>query len=288
MSGVLAFIIAAVSPAVVVPQMLRLKELGFGQNKEVPTLVLAGASIDDVVAITIFGAFIKIAQKSTDSLIGQLFNIPLSIITGILAGAIVGFLLHFVYQKIKMRATKQALVFIAGAIILFWMEHDLNLPLASLLGVMTIGFVILEKDSNVATKLAAKFNKIWVFAEIILFVLIGAAVKTSVMLDAGLIGLAILALGLIARSIGVWAALIGSELNKKEKLFCSFAYLPKATVQAAIGATPLALGLPHGEIILAIAVLSIIVTAPLGAFLIRGSAPILLKKTDNGILDSNE
>ena len=276
-AGILGFIIAAVSPAVVVPQMLDLKERGFGKNKEIPTLILAGASVDDVFAITIFSSLLGMAAGATGSIAMKIVGIPISIVTGIIIGGILGFILHFIFKYIHMRATQKAILFMIVAIVFNYIEHQNYFPLASLLGIMTIGFVLLEKDSKIAKELAAKFNKIWVLAEVILFVLIGAAVQIDVMFKAGLIGLAIIAIGLIARSAGVYLALIGSKLNGNEKLFCAFAYLPKATVQAAIGAIPLSMGLPHGDTILAIAVLSIIVTAPLGSFLIRSTGPKLLE-----------
>ncbi len=280
-SGILGFIIAAVSPAVVVPQMLDLKDKGFGKNKEIPTLILAGASVDDVFAITIFSSLMgmALAVGESKSLTMQLTGIPISIITGILIGGILGFILHYIFKLIKMRATKKAIVFMVTAIMFNYIEHTKWIPLASLLGIMTIGFVLLEKDVKIAKELAEKFNKMWILAEVLLFVMIGAAVKIDVMFEAGLIGLAIIAIGLIARSGGVYLALIGSKLNSQEKLFCAFSYLPKATVQAAIGALPLEAGIEGGDKILAIAVLSIIVTAPLGAFLIKYSGPKLLTQT---------
>ncbi|MCK4981722.1 MAG: cation:proton antiporter, partial [Victivallaceae bacterium] len=154
------------------------------------------------------------------------------------------------------------------------------LPIATLLGVMAMGFVLLELDNRRAKNLASKFNKLWIFAEILLFVLIGAQVNINVAFDAGLWGLVIITLGLCARSIGVWLALLGSKLTKNERLFCVFSYIPKATVQAAIGAIPLSMGVEGGELILAIAVLSIIITAPLGAGLIRGTHARLLENSE--------
>ncbi|UDQ99027.1 cation:proton antiporter [Lentisphaerota bacterium WC36G] len=268
-SGILGFIIAAVSPAVVVPQMLDLKERKFGQRKEIPTLILAGASVDDVFAITIFSSLLAMKLGASDNLILQLGNIPLSIFTGVLIGTTIGFALHYLFKFIPMRATKKAILFMVVAILFNNLEHIEIFPIASLLGIMAVGFILLELDSKIANELANKFNKAWILAEVVLFVLIGAAVDIKVMFNAGLIGLIIIIIGLLARSIGVYIALIGSQLNKKEKLFCAFAYLPKATVQAAIGAIPLSEGVEYGDKILAIAVLSIIVTAPLGSFLIK-------------------
>jgi solute carrier family 9B (sodium/hydrogen exchanger), member 1/2 len=177
-----------------------------------------------------------------------------------------------------MRDTKKMLIFLVIAILLHKLEYFKHyLPIATLLGVMAMGFVLLELDNKRAQNLAAKFNKLWIFAEILLFVLIGAQVNIHVAFDAGLWGIVIIALGLCARSIGVWIALLGSKLTANERLFCIFSYMPKATVQAAIGAIPLSMGIDGGELILAIAVLSIIITAPLGASLIRATHTRLLE-----------
>ena len=279
-AGMLAFVLSAVSPAVIVPQMLELKELGFGQNKEVPTLVLAGSSIDDVFAITLFGAFVSMNQPNSDhSILSQLMNIPLGIFSGLLIGCALGFILVYFFKKFNIRDTKKIMVFMIVAIGFHHFEELKLMPVASLLGIMTIGFVILERSESVAKRLAARFNKIWVLAEILLFTMIGAAVKLDAISGNFVVLLSIIIIGLVGRSLGVWAALFGSNLNNKEKTFCTIAYLPKATVQAAIGGVPLALGLPHGQEILAIAVLAIIFTAPLGAIGVRLSSEKLLEKS---------
>ncbi len=280
-SGMLGFIIAAVSPAVVVPQMLDIKAKGYGKKREVPTLILAGASIDDVFAITLFGVFLAAGTGKAINIAIQFIKVPLGIITGIAIGMLAGYLLVKFFKKVSMRDTKKMLIFLVAAILLHELEYFKDyLPIATLLGVMAMGFVLLEMDSRRAHNLAAKFNKLWIFAEILLFVLIGAQVDINVALDAGLWGIAIITLGLCARSIGVWLALLGSKLNKNERLFCIIAYLPKATVQAAIGAIPLNMGIKGGELILAIAVLSIIITAPLGAGLILGTHVHLLNDAE--------
>lgn len=276
-AGVLAFIIAAVSPAVVVPQMLNLKEKGYGKHKEVPTLILAGASVDDVIAITIFGAFLNIAIGKKQNLINLIGTVPLSIILGVLIGAGIGYLLLKFFKKIEIKDTKKVMIFTIVAILFHSIEEYKLIPVASLIGIMTMGFVILEGSEDIAKKLAEEFSKIWIFAEILLFVLIGAQVNIAVVFDSGLKGLLIITIGLIGRSIGVYVSLMGSELNIKERIFCIIAYIPKATVQAAIGAIPLSYGLATGDLILAIAVLSIVVTAPLGAIGIKLSAPKLLE-----------
>lgn len=280
-AGMLGFIISAVSAAVVVPQMLDIKARGYGKSREVPTLVLAGASIDNVLAITLFSAFLAAGTGQAVNPAVQCVKVPLGIIAGILLGMLAGYLLVKFYARFRMRDTKKMLIFLVAAILL----HGLNrfkdfLPVATLLGVMAMGFVLLELDSRRAHKLAEKFNKLWIFAEILLFVLIGAQVNIRVAFAAGLAGTAIIALGLAARSSGVWLALLGSKLTGKERLFCVFSYIPKATVQAAIGALPLANGVAGGELILAIAVLSIIITAPLGAGLIRTTHARLLGEAE--------
>jgi NhaP-type Na+/H+ or K+/H+ antiporter len=281
-SGMLAFVLAAVSPAVIVPQMLELKELGFGKNKEVPTLILAGSSIDDVFAITFFGAFVSMNTPGSEkSLISQLLGIPISIFTGVLIGGILGYILVLLFRHFDIRDTKKIMVFMILAIGFHHFEELEIIPVASLLGIMTIGFVILELYPKVARDLAMRFNKIWVLAEVLLFTMIGAVVKLSAIKGGFFILLLVIVVGLVGRSLGVWVALIRSGLNRKEKVFCTIAYWPKATVQAAIGGVPLALDLPHGDEILAIAVLSIVFTAPLGAIGVRFSSERLLEKADS-------
>lgn len=275
-AGVLGFIIAAVSPAVVVPQMLDLKGKGFGKDKEIPTLVLAGASLDDVFAITIFSAFLALYFNKSVSILNQVLRIPLSIVIGVSIGVLIGLILMILYRRLRIRDTKKVLILLAFSI-LFNQVEDMIMA-NSLLGIMAVGFILLEYMPVVANRLAAKMNKVWIFAEIILFVLIGAQVNFTVALKTGAIGFTIIGIGLVARSFGVHVSLMGSSLNMKERLFCIFSYLPKATVQAAIGAIPLSMGTAHGEEILAIAVLSILITAPLGAIAIRVSAPSLLTR----------
>lgn len=273
-AGILGFIIAAVSPAVIVPSMLDLMERKVGEDKGIPTLILAGASVDDVFAITLFTAFLGLYGGGDVNLLRQVVNIPISIVLGIGLGVMIGFLMVFLFKKYHMRDTKKVLIILGFAIVLNSIEEFLEgfIPIASLLGVMTIGFILLENYPSVAKRVSNKFNKIWVFAQLLLFVLVGAEVNINVAIDSGFIGLIIITIGLIARSIGVLISVAGTDLNKKERLFCVISYVPKATVQAAIGAVPLAMGVASGEIILAIAVLSILVTAPLGAIGIRATS----------------
>lgn len=275
-AGMLGFILAAVSPAVIVPSMLRLKQRRLGEDKDVPTMVLAGASVDDVVAITLFSAFLGWSLTGDTNLWAELARLPLGILGGIGGGIGLGFFLLWVYrsQRFVMRNTEKLLLLLTVSIVYYTVGEQLGV--ASLLGVMTIGFLILEYRESTAQRFSHKLNRVWVFAEILLFGLIGAAVNIPVAAQAGLVGLAIIAIGLAARSAGVFLATLGTHLNRGERAFCVIAYLPKATVQAAIGAIPMTMGLPSGEVILAIAVLAIVVTAPIGAAGIQWSAPKLL------------
>ncbi|MFZ5969427.1 MAG: cation:proton antiporter [Bacillota bacterium] len=270
-AGMLGFIIAAVSPAVVVPSMLSFIHRKMGAAKGIPTLILAGASIDDVFAITLFSTFLGLYGGSSVNIARKILDIPISILLGILLGVVIAISIVMVFQNFHIRDTKKALIILGVAIVFTSLEDALKdiIPIASLLGVMTIGFIILEKYPKVANRLSEKFNKIWIFAELLLFVLVGAQVNIYVTADAGLMGLAIISIGLVARSIGVLISVARTDLNWKERFFCVFAYIPKATVQAAIGAVPLAAGVPSGDLILAISVLSIIITAPLGAIAIK-------------------
>ncbi|SHH36346.1 cation:proton antiporter [Tepidibacter thalassicus] len=276
--GILGFIIAAVSPAVVVPQMLDLIQKGIGSKKGVPTLMLAGSSIDDVFAITIFGTFMGLYSGKNINIAIQILGIPLSIILGVILGLITALVIIKIFNKYHINDTQKVLVVLSGAILLTSIEVLLEdkIEIASLLGVMTIGFIMREKTQEMYKKLADSFNKIWVFAQILLFVLVGAQVNISVAFESGTKGLIIILIGLVARSIGVFLSVLGTDLNYKERLFCIISYIPKATVQAAIGAVPLAVGVVSGDIILAIAVLSILITAPVGALLISVSSKKLL------------
>lgn len=269
--GILGFIIAAVSPAVVVPSMLKLIKQKKGEEKGIPTMILAGASIDDIVSITIFTTFLGLYTGNNVNITYKIFEIPFSILLGIILGVIIGFVFNFLFKKHHMRDTKKVLIIIAFAIIMTSLEDILknHIQIASLLGIMTMAFVLLEKRPNVAIRLGNKFEKLWVFAEIMLFVLVGAQVNINVALDSGLKGLVLIFAAMVFRALGVKLALLKSGYNKGEKIFSIFSYIPKATVQAAIGAIPLSYGIESGDLILALAVLSIIVTASIGAFGIK-------------------
>lgn len=275
--GTLGFIIAAVSPAVVVPEMLSLKEKNLGKEREIPTLILAGASIDDIFAITLFSSFLSLSLGKNVNIYKEFLKIPLSIIIGIVLGGVIGIILVKFFKKYHIRDTRKAIIFLMVGITFHQLETLNIFPIASLLGIMTMGFIILEKYPILAKRLSTKFNKIWVFSEIILFVLIGAAVNIEVIFSSSSVGVIIVFIGLIGRMLGVGVSLFGSNLNKKERLFCGLSYIPKATVQAAISGIPLAMGVPHGEILLAIGVLSIIISVPMGVIGIRMGQTRLLK-----------
>lgn len=275
--GTLGFIIAAVSPAVVVPEMLSLKEKNLGKEREIPTLILAGASIDDIFAITLFSSFLSLSLGKNVNIYKEFLKIPLSIIIGIILGGVIGIVLVKFFKKYHIRDTRKAIIFLMVGIIFHQLETLNIFPIASLLGIMTMGFIILEKYPILAKRLSTKFNKIWVFSEIILFVLIGAAVNIEVIFSSSSVGVIIVLIGLIGRMLGVGVSLFSSNLNKKERLFCGLSYIPKATVQAAISGIPLAMGVPHGEILLAIGVLSIIISVPIGVIGIRMGQTRLLK-----------
>ncbi|WP_286907126.1 cation:proton antiporter [Clostridium sp. UBA1652] len=281
--GLLGFIIAAVSPAVVVPQMLNFIDNKIGTKKGIPTLILAGASIDDVFAITIFTTFLGLYSGSHVNIGVKLLGIPVSIVLGIAAGAIIGFIMVWAFKKYHIRDTKKVLLIVGTAIMLTALENLLKnkVEIAGLLGVMTIGFIILEKMPKVGKRLSAKLNKVWVFAEILLFVLVGAQVNINVVVNAGAMGIVVIFIGLIGRSIGVIISVLGTDFNWKERIFCVISYIPKATVQAAMGAIPLSMGVQSGDVILAIAVLSIVITAPLGAIAISTSSRSLLDVEDD-------
>jgi NhaP-type Na+/H+ or K+/H+ antiporter len=270
--GMLGFAIAAVSPAIIVPKMLKLQERGFMSENKVPTIILAGASIDDVTAITFFTSFLGMAVGQKINLGYQILNIPISIILGVILGGVVGFILVKLFEKYMIRDSKKMLIVLSIAIVFNQIEeilkNEFNIKIATLLGVMTIGYLILEKLPEVGKKLSGKFNSLWVFAELILFVMVGAVVNITLVKSSFFIAVLAISIGLILRGLGVYVSLLKTKLTIKERMFVVASFVPKATVQAAIGGVPLAMGLPSGEMILAVAVISIIVTAPLGAITI--------------------
>lgn len=266
-AAILGAILGAVSPAVVVPLMIDFMDKGRGTKKGIPTLVLGASSLDDVFVIVLFSAFLGMHGGGDVNLLSKLAQIPLSIVLGILVGFVPGYVLLRLFQRYDWRPPKRTIVVMGTAILLMALEHACEswIPIAGLLGVMAIGFIILEKAEPVAHIISQKLKKLWVFAELLLFVLVGAQVNIQVAWQAGLAGAAVIFVGLGFRSIGTYVSLLGTPLDWKERIFCVIAYIPKATVQAAIGAAPLAAGVASGEVILAVAVLSILLTAPLGA-----------------------
>ncbi len=273
-SAVLGSILAAVSPAVVVPLMIGFTERGMGVAKGIPTMVLAASAANDVFVIVIYGVLIGIYTGDSVNLTWQLAGIPISIVLGLAAGLFAGYALVLMFRTFEPRATKRVLVVLGVSVLLVRAENLITewLPFAALLAVMAMGFFLLEKDEIGAHKVSAKLGKIWIFAEIVLFTIVGAQVDLNVAWTAGLAGAAIIALGLVARSIGTYGCLLGNDFNRGERIFVVVAYLPKATVQAAIGGAPLValaaagMAIGPGHIILAVAVLSIMLTAPIGAW----------------------
>ncbi len=275
-SAILGAILGAVSPAVVVPLMIGFIKERRGAKKGIPTMMLAASSIDDVFVIVVYSILIGIYLGRKVGILWELAGIPISIGLGILVGLVIGLILYKLFKRYNPRATKRVLFILSIAILLVRLEHVLEniVPFSALIAVMAIGFIILEKREHYAHELSSKLGKIWVFAEILLFTLVGAQVNVGVALKAGLAGIALISLGLVARSIGTFLCTLGSNLNLKERFFVVIAYLPKATVQAAIGAAPLVamkfagMDTAPGDMILTIAVVSILYTAPLGAWAI--------------------
>lgn len=269
--GMLGFIIAAVSPAVVVPFMIKYKEQGHGKKNAIPTLILAGSSVDDIFAITFFSAFLSFYQNEGGNILQNFIKIPVSISLGIVIGIIIGILVVLLFKRLKTTYVNKGIILLAISIMLSVLENVLKpyVEFSSLLSIMCMGFVISFFYRKLSDKLSPQFSDIWSLAQIFLFVLVGAEVNYNLIFHTGVLGIVLITIGLLARSMGVFSALWGSKLNSSEKAFVSISYIPKATVQAALGAIPLTLGVHNGDIILAVSVLSIILTAPVGAFLME-------------------
>ena len=295
-SAILGSILAAVSPAVVVPLMIRFMEQGKGAEKGIPTMILAAVALDDVFVIVIYSVLIGMYTGSSVNVAWQLAGIPVSILLGIAAGLALGVVLFKVFRRLDPRATKRVLILLGLSVLLVRAEHLLQpwVAFAALLAVMAMGFIILEKDEHMAHEISSKLGKIWVFAEIVLFTMVGAEVNLEVAFEAGLAGAVLIVLGLVVRSIGTYGCLLGSNLNVSERLFVVISYLPKATVQAAIGGAPLAamalagMGTGSGEVILAVAVLSIVLTAPLGAWAISITGDKILEVAPPDVHDARD
>lgn len=268
-AAVMGAVIAAVSPAVIVPKMLKLMDEGYGVNKSVPQMILAGASVDDVFVIVMFSVFTGLAQGNGVSAV-SFIRIPVSIILGILIGMAAGTILAIYFKKIHIRDTVKVIILLCISFLLVTAEDRFSdiIPFASLIAVMCIGIALQRNRKEAAVRLSVKFNKLWVCAEVILFVLVGATVNISYAISAGISAVMLIFGVLLFRMAGVFVCMIKTKLNMRERFFCVIAYMPKATVQAAIGGVPLSMGLACGNIVLTVAVLAIIITAPLGAFLI--------------------
>lgn len=280
-AAIMGTVVAAVSPAVIVPKMLHLMETGYGTKQSIPQLIMAGASVDDVFVIVLFTSFTGLAQGHQISAVSFL-SIPVSILLGLLVGAIIGMLLALLFARFHMRDSVKVLLILSLSFLLVALENTVKstVPFSGLLAVMSLNIAVQRKRTEVAVRLSAKFSKLWVAAELILFVLVGATVDLSYVATAGLAAVIVILGVLLFRMLGVCVCLLKTTLQKKERLFCMLAYLPKATVQAAIGSLPLSMGLACGNIVLTVAVLSILITAPLGAFLIDLTYKRLLKKAE--------
>ena len=271
-AAIMGAVLGAVSPAVVVPRMVQLMEEGYGTNKSIPQMILAGASLDDVFVIVLFSSFVGMAQGNGAQIM-EFVNIPISIVLGILLGAAVGYALAWFFEwnyirQSQIRNSIKVIIILSVSFLLLAAESWLEgiAAVSGLLAIMSMAMTLaMRSNPTVTDRLQKKFGTLWLAAEVILFVLVGAAVDIRYTLQAGVEAVLMIMIGLIFRCVGVWLCMLGTALNRKERLYCVIAYLPKATVQAAIGSVPLALGLPCGNIVLSVAVLSILITAPLGA-----------------------
>lgn len=293
-AAVMGAVLAAVSPAVVVPRMVHLMESGYGTEKSIPQMILAGASCDDIYVIVLFSTFVGMAQGGQVNAL-DFVNIPVSILTGVLFGALVGWLLgqlfELLYRKGSYVRNSMKVIIIMGVsflLMLMALETLLKgtVAFSGLLAVVSMACALkIRAPREVAGRLSAKFGKLWLAAEVVLFVLVGAAVDIRYTMEAGPAAVGMILLALLFRSAGVALCMLGTDLNKKERTFCVIAYLPKATVQAAIGSVPLSMGLSCGKIVLSVAVLAILITAPLGALGIDATYRKLLQKNgENNII----
>ena len=268
-AAIMGAVLAAVSPAVVVPRMVKLMDEGYGVKEGIPQLILAGASVDDVYVIVLFSAFVGMMQGEGASVL-KFVNIPISIFLGIAIGLVLGVLLAHYFKKVHIRDTSKLLIILSISFLLVVLEDKLTtaITFSSLIAIMFIGVGLQKKREVVAKRLSAKYGKLWVAAEVFLFVLVGATVNISYLGKVGVKALLVIVGALVFRMLGVFVCLLGTSLKRKERLFAMLAYTPKATVQAAIGGIPLALGFACGDTVLTVAVLAIVITAPLGAFAI--------------------
>ena len=282
-AAVMGAVLSAVSPAVVVPRMVRLIEEKYGTDKSIPQMILAGASCDDIFVIILFSTFVTMAQGGTVHA-ADFLNIPISIVLGVIMGALVGMAVYFLFESSykhnrKIRSSTKGIIMLGTAFLLMSIETLAKpyVAISGLLAVVAMACVIkLKSEKRVTARLSEKFGKLWIAAEVVLFVLVGAAVDVRCTLTAGISAVLMIFAALAFRAVGVFICMLETKLSAKERLFCVIAYLPKATVQAAIGSVPLSLGLPCGKIVLSVAVLAILITAPLGSIGIDRSYKHLL------------
>lgn len=266
-AAIMGTVVAAVSPAVIVPRMIEIMDGGYGVEKSIPQMILAGASIDDVFVIVLFTAFTGLAKGESVSAF-SFIGIPISIVLGSIVGLIIGYILSSIFIKYHMRDTVKVIVILSITFLMVSLEDAIAgiIPFSGLIAIMGIGIGIQRKNQKLSSRISSKYNKLWVISEIILFVLVGATVDINYAIGAGIKMVILILLVLIFRMIGVYICLLNTNLTQKEKMFCIISYMPKATVQAAIGGVPLAMGLGCGKIVITVAVLAILITAPLGAF----------------------
>ncbi|MBP1756155.1 MAG: potassium transporter [Firmicutes bacterium] len=281
-AAIMGAVVAAVSPAVIVPRMIKLMEEGYGTKNSIPSLILAGASVDDVFVIVVFTALTGLAQGKTVDVYSFL-RIPISILVGIIVGIVLGYILYRFFRQFHLRDSAKVIILLGMSFLLIELEKRIGsfIPISGLIAIMSMAATIYKKYEVLAKRLSDKFNRLWVAAEILLFVLVGATVNLQYALAAGLVSLVVIFGALLVRMVGVYCCLIKTKLPIKERVFCMIAYTPKATVQAAIGAIPLSMGLACGDKVLTVAVLSIIFTAPLGAFIIDRNYRRLLERSNN-------
>lgn len=279
-AAIMGTVIAAVSPAVIVPKMLRLMEEGYGKEKSIPQMMMAGASVDDVFVIVLFTAFTGLAQGEAITPM-RFVQIPISIVCGLIVGILCGILLAQIFKRVHMRDSAKVLILLSVSFLLVTLEQTIKsyIGFSGLLAVMAMGAALQKRRYPVAERLSNKFSKLWTAAEVLLFVLVGATVNIHYALLAGGAAVFVILGALVFRMVGVWCCVLHTKLTKKERAFCMVAYTPKATVQAAIGSIPLSMGLACGNIVLTVAVLAILITAPLGAFAIDFCYQKCLKKS---------
>ena len=278
-AAIMGSVLAAVSPAVIVPRMIKLIEEGYGTNKSIPQLIMAGASVDDVFVIVVFTVFTALASTG-EVAVTSFTKIPISIVLGVIFGVCMGMFLIKFFKTCHMRDSIKILIILSVSFLILEVENILQeyVPVSGLLAIMSMGIIIKQKYDVLAVRLSIKYNKLWLGAEVFLFVLVGATVKLDYVVSAGISAVLLILAALIFRMVGVAISLIKTDLSKRERLFCMLAYTPKATVQAAIGAIPLTMGLECGDVVLTVAVLSILITASFGAICVDNLYKKLLVK----------